>query len=96
MEHPVTIVRAPRAVPVDLELVLSHDARNWHAEGAQLSLSAPSLTELEALIAAAARSRLGADRPQRVALRFDLARIPAWLRQYQAHYFNYTLLVEGR
>jgi hypothetical protein len=29
--------------------------------------------------------------PPRVQLRFDTRALPAWLRQYQAHYCNYVL-----
>jgi hypothetical protein len=31
-----------------------------------------------------------------VYVRFDLGTLPVWLRQYQAHYFNYVLCVAPR
>ena len=70
-----------------LELTLLHDGVRWRATGAGIDDEHTELAELDRLILnAAAHASVN-----RVHVRFDSDRLPAWLRQYQPHYFNYVL-----
>ena len=81
-----------------LELVLSCQQDLWLATGPQLHCSGDALSGLEASIAEELQSNplYRKSLPADVYLRFDMASLPTWLRQYQAHYFNYILRVEAR
>jgi hypothetical protein len=68
-----------------VEVVLRYGGDRWHATGAGVALEHAELRALDALLAAAFRDR------DCVHVRFDFDALPAWLRQYQAHYCNYTL-----
>ncbi len=73
------------------ELTLRWDAGVWRVAGAGLDLAHADLAALDALIIdALARTH----RARKAHVRFDMSRLPVWLRQYQAHYFNYVLHVE--
>ena len=75
------------------ELVLSYEARRWHARGDGLELTHGELPGLEALI----RAQLANDAaPVEVRLNFDMTSLPRWLHQYHGHYCNYTLRVPPR
>ena len=80
-------------MPPPQELILRYGSGLWTAEGQGLCLSASELGSLERAIGAALRARRRA--PADVVLRFDLASLPRWLRQYQSHYFNYVLHVRA-
>ncbi|HEY8520157.1 MAG TPA: DUF5395 family protein [Gammaproteobacteria bacterium] len=71
------------------ELVLSYERGQWRARGAGLDVAHADLAALDTLIV---RAFEGAE-PSSVHVRFDMGALPAWLRQYQAHYFNYVLRV---
>jgi hypothetical protein len=72
---------------VTAEISLHYERGRWRARGAALDVEHADLRALEELIAA----RLGEQGEQEAALRFDFGSLPAWLRQHQSHYFNYTL-----
>ena len=67
------------------DIVLTHENGRWRARGEGLDLEHEDLSALDALIEA----QLGSG--ETVAVQFDAASLPAWTRQYQAHYFNYRL-----
>jgi Family of unknown function (DUF5395) len=71
------------------EVVLSYADDRWRARGDGVDLAHADLPNLDALIARAFAERA----PVCVHVRFDLAGLPTWLRQYQAHYCNYVLRV---
>jgi hypothetical protein len=73
-----------------LEAVLTHDGRVWRARVAGLELAEAELAELDRSIAGALAATHGG---ALVAVRFDAASLPVWLRQYHAHYCNYALRV---
>lgn len=77
----------------ECELVLSYERERWRASCNDFTVTGDDLAELESSIESVFRSRpaLSAQLPIRVQLRFDYASLPRWLRQYQAHYFNYAL-----
>jgi hypothetical protein len=72
-----------------LELTLTYRRDRWHATGEGVDVAHSDLTELDMLIAAAARR--APPRHVHVHVRFDTSGLPAWMRQYQSHYFNYVL-----
>lgn len=74
------------------ELILCWEAGRWRAAGAGIDVTHEDLAALDALIVnQLARMR----RATKAHVRFDTSRMPVWLRQYQAHYFNYVLHVDG-
>lgn len=74
------------------ELVLTYERDAWRARGAGIDVVHAELRGLEALVAA----RLASESPVDLRLKFDMAALPHRLRQYHAHYCNYTLRVPGR
>jgi hypothetical protein len=74
------------------EVVLSYENERWRARGAGLDLTHSELADLDALVAGAFQGH----GPTRVHMRFDVAGLPVWLRQYHAHYCNYVLRVAPR
>lgn len=72
------------------ELTLHWEGGVWRAAGAGLELAHEDLAALDNLIIDALTHRA-----RTAHVRFDLGRLPTWLRQYQAHYFNYVLHVDG-
>ena len=79
------------------EFVLSFERGRWLATSGDIAVDGADLRELEASLARAFRSKpaLAARLPARVELRFDYASLPRWMRQYQAHYFNYALDIDA-
>ena len=71
------------------EVVLSYENDRWRARGDGLDLAHSDLARSGRADRTRFRRRLRA----RVHVRFDLAGLPTWLRQYQAHYCNYVLRV---
>lgn len=75
-----------------VELSLSWDGARWRAAGPDIDVAHADLSALDTLIVEAlTRTR----RATKAHVRFDFSRMPTWLRQYQAHYFNYVLHVDG-
>jgi len=75
----------------ELEMVLTHDGRHWVSRNEDLGIQVKgeTLGALDAALMAALAARPGyAGRKVRVAMRFDNATIPTWIRQYASHYFN--------
>ena len=75
-----------------VELSLCWEGGRWRAAGPDVDVSHADLAALDALIVEALTRTGGATRAH---VRFDASRLPTWLRQYQAHYFNYVLHVDG-
>jgi hypothetical protein len=74
------------------ELVLTFDRDRWRACGEGVDVAHRELRGLETLIEAG----LAGEAPVDVLLKFDMAALPQWLRQYHGHYCNYTLRVLQR
>jgi len=75
------------------EIVLTYAEARWRARGLGIDVGHEELRGLEGLIEAVLARRSGL---ARVAIRFDFTSMPAWMRQYQSHYFNYVLRLEPR
>jgi hypothetical protein len=71
------------------EISLTHRNGRWRAQGlgGALDFEHADLRALEALIEAS----LARQGERCAVVRFDTESLPVWLRQYQTHYFNYTL-----
>jgi hypothetical protein len=82
---PGAAVAGTRAALV--ELSVSWAERRWRARGAGVDAEHEELRALEDLVAA----QLAGSGAERVAMRFEFASFPAWMRQHQSHYFNYVL-----
>ena len=76
-----------------VELTLSFEAGRWRARGDGIDVEHAELPELDRLIA---RDAAGGRPGTRVHVRFDVGGLPEWMRQYQAHYFNYVLTLTSR
>ena len=75
----------------ELEMVLTHDGRDWVSRNDELGIrvKGETLGALDAALMAALAAHSGyAGRKVCVAMRFDNATIPTWIRQYASHYFN--------
>lgn len=75
-----------------LELTLRWEGGRWRASGTGVDVSHTDLAALDRLILDALAGTASA---ARACVRFDLRSLPVWLRQYQAHYFNYVLRFDG-
>ena len=75
------------------EIVLRYERRRWRAQGCGLDLEFAELRDLDAAVEQALARR---GRALVVHVRFDTSALPAWLRQYHAHYCNYSLHVAPR
>lgn len=77
------------------EFVLTFERGRWVATSGELTVDGANLTELEEALADVFRSQpeLAERLPTRVQLRFDISSLPAWMRQYQSHYLNYSLYI---
>jgi hypothetical protein len=69
------------------EIALSFADGRWRARGLGLDVEHAELRGLEALV----QQQLSHSGAAQVAMRFDMSSLPAWMRQHQAHYFNYVL-----
>ncbi len=80
-----------------MEMIISHNGKDWVAENELLSVSAPTLDQLDIRLAEKMRARRLVDRGQvkKVFMGFNNATIPQWIRQYAQHYFNRTVEVKG-
>jgi hypothetical protein len=74
------------------EVILSYADGRWRALGLGLDVEHAELRGLEALV----ERGLSDSGASQVAMRFDMSSLPAWMRQHQAHYFNYVLRLSPR
>tara|TARA_B100000029_G_scaffold154899_1_gene150238 strand:- start:18765 stop:19040 length:276 start_codon:yes stop_codon:yes gene_type:complete len=77
----------------EIELLVFHDGRQWHAENNSTHFKASELVELEKKIETTFRKFLKKNKIEelRIFLRFDFNNFPKWLHQYHSHYFNRAL-----
>jgi len=75
---------------MDIEVTIRHTGEHWLVENKDLSLSAPTLDDLDhrlkLLLKEKDLHRKGTT--TRVFMYFNNATIPQWIRQYAQHYFN--------
>ena len=80
-----------------IECVISHDGKNWQLSNETLSLSAPSLAELDAQVRTELIQNgvLKNGEQADVFMAFDNSTIPGWIRPFAGHYFNRIIEIEG-
>jgi len=69
-----------------IDMILDHDGTNWVASRGSLSLSAPTLPELDEKVAKALAGE--PEPPSEVFMCCNNEMIPMWIRPYMNHYFN--------
>ncbi len=74
-----------------VEMVLNHDGRNWIVSNHDITLSAPSMNELDRKVEDAFGRELEGEQSLDVFMSFDNEVIPMWIRPYMNHYFNRIL-----
>ncbi len=80
-----------------MEMIISHNGRDWVAENESLRVSAPTLELLDIRLTEKMRAGHMVARGQvkKVFMAFNNATIPQWIRQYAQHYFNRIVEVRG-
>ena len=80
-----------------LELVVSHDGRNWLAANEQFSFRAPTLEGIDAALEQRLKEEglLKNGERIKILMAFNNATLPAWIRQYSQHYFNRMVELSG-
>ena len=74
-----------------VEMVLNHDGKNWTVSNDAITLSAPSMNELDRKVEDAFDKELQGGEKLDVFMRFNNEVIPMWIRPYMNHYFNRIL-----
>ena len=82
---------------MEIELSIRHTGQNWLVENESLSVSAPTLGELDRQLKLLLKEKelLKDGEKARVFMVYDNSTIPQWIRQYAQHYFNRILEIEG-
>ena len=80
-----------------IELIVSHDGKNWIARSDLLSAEAPTLEELDNKLRKMVKEKgyLEPGKKLDFFMAFDNSTIPRWMRQYSQHYFNRIIQVES-
>jgi hypothetical protein len=80
-----------------IELVVTHDGKDWIAKQDALSAKAPTLEELDNEVKRLLKEKgyLGKGEKLDIFMVFDNSTIPLWMRQYGQHYFNRMVRLEG-
>jgi len=78
-----------------IELIVSHDGKNWIARSDLLSAEAPTLEELDNKLRKMVKEKgyLEPGKSLDLFMAFDNSTIPLWMRQYSQHYFNRIIQV---
>ena len=73
-----------------IELIISHNGKNWTAKNDLLSAEAPTLEKLDMELERQVKQKGCLEKGENVDLfmSFDNSIIPQWMRQYSQHYFN--------
>lgn len=73
-----------------IELIISHNGKNWTAKNDLLFAEAPTLEKLDSDLERQLKQKGFLEKAEEVDLfmSFDNSIIPQWIRQYSQHYFN--------
>ena len=84
-------------MPAMEEMVIRHEGDNWVVENSELSLSAPTLDDLDRGLGRLMKQKgmLQKGEVKEVFMAFDSSSIPQWIRQYAHHYFNRIVKIVG-
>jgi hypothetical protein len=80
-----------------IEFIVSHDGEHWIAEKGNLRAEARTLAHLDQEVKRLLKEEgaLQDGETLEILMAFDTGSIPRWLHQYQQHYFNRILRVNG-
>lgn len=73
-----------------IELIISHNGKNWTAKNDLLFAEASTLEKLDSELEREVKQKGFLEKTEEVDLfmTFDNSIIPQWIRQYSQHYFN--------
>ena len=74
-----------------LEIILSHDGKDWVACDKDVELRGQTLEEIDGILFSTLKKDRGLTGNVKICMRFDMTTLPRWLHQYSAHYFNRTV-----
>jgi hypothetical protein len=76
---------------------ITHDGREWVINEYSVSLSSPTLDELDIRVRDHLKKQgaLKHGEKVKVLMEFDNCSIPQWIRQYSQHYFDRVVELEG-
>jgi len=79
-----------------IELIITHDGKNWIAGNDALYAEAPTLEKLDNELQKLVKKKgyLKKGKKLDMFMAFDNSTIPVWMRQYAQHYFNRIVRVE--
>jgi len=80
-----------------IDLIVSHNEKNWTAKGDDLFAEAPTLSGLDNQLKKLVREKGWVKKKKKLTLfmAFDNSTFPQWMRQYSQHYFNRIIQVES-
>ena len=73
-----------------IELIISHNGKNWTAKNDLLFAEAPTLEKLDGDLEKQLKQKGFIEKAEKIDIfmSFDNSIIPQWIRQYSQHYFN--------
>jgi hypothetical protein len=79
-----------------IELIVTHDGKNWIARNDVLYAEAPTLEKLDNELKKLLKEEgyLEQGKKLDIFMAFDNSAIPRWMHQYSAHYFNRIIQVK--
>ncbi|MCP4602070.1 MAG: hypothetical protein GY847_16400 [Proteobacteria bacterium] len=80
-----------------MEFIVTHDGENWIARYETMNAEAPTLEELDSKLKKLLKEKGYLKRGENleIFMAFDNSTIPLWIRQYNGHYFNRIVRMEG-
>ena len=80
-----------------IELIVTHNGKNWIAKNDVLCAEAPTLEKLDNELKKQVKEKGYFEKSKKLELfmAFDNATIPKWMRQYGQHYFNRIIQFEN-
>ncbi|MBN2034362.1 MAG: DUF5395 family protein [Deltaproteobacteria bacterium] len=79
-----------------IELIVTHDGKNWIARNDALYAEASTLEKLDNKLKSLVKEKGYLEKGKKLDMfmAFDNSTIPVWIRQYSHHYFNRIVRVE--
>ena len=80
-----------------IELIISHNGKNWIGKNDFLLVEASTLEELDNELRNLLKQKGSLEKGKRIDIfmAFDNSTIPTWIRQYGQHYFNRIVRLEN-
>jgi len=80
-----------------MDVIITHDGKNWVIENDRLHLASPTLDQLDLELADLMRAEgmVREGETAKVFMGFDNSTIPEWMRPFSQHYFNRVVEIKG-